>query len=411
MGNCVSIADLEIFDGNTQPIKPSAPLSIVSKERFYMLFTKADIARQQYLTDKMNELTKDKVFSIQLQMVHNVNRLYSLTQMISYLEESICCICSVINVVDPVLDYSKLYYTASNIFVENVYECHMIPEWQQYEFCKMAYNKNKYISKYINKLFLNKILVEETPALFEHIPAEEQTEHLRMVAVEKDPMNLKFVVHKTDNVIELAIKKNGRVIEFVEDPSKIMQYIAINQNPSAFNLIKKKTLEVYIYVLKICNDRGLDIPHVTAKDFYLEETEENKMHNKMIDKEFDKVIKDTNIFLLEGKPKIIEKKDYYKQKFNYNELLDALKISNGMAFLDFPETLWCFPFAQIALHYSKQNSKIMMFVIKNYKIILSTRNGTTLEHLLTPIKVESYLKGGTCYQGWYDWVTNKQKSR
>jgi len=412
MGNCVSILDLEIVDINAHTIKPSAPLFTVSKERFYMLFTKSDIARQPYLTDKINESTKDKVFSIQLQMMHNANRLYSLTQMISYLEETVCCICSVINVVNPVLDSSKLYYTASNIFVENVYDCHMIPEWQQYEFCKMAYSKNKYTSKYINKLFLNKILVEETPSLFEHIPADDQTEHLRMVAVEKEPMNLKFVVHKTDNVIELAIKKNGRAIEFVEEPTKIMQHIAIYQDPSAFNLIKKKTLEVYMYALKTCNDRQLVAPRATAKDFYLEETEENKMYNIMIDKEFDKVIKDANMFVSHDKLKIIEKKDYSKKKFTYDKLLNELKKSDGMAFLDFPESLLCMAFAHIALEYSKQNNKILVFVIENYTKILSSSPKATLYKLIQPkTDLSPYFKKGVHYQGWYDWVNRVQNSR
>jgi hypothetical protein len=288
----------------------------------------------------------------------------------------------------------------------------MIPEWQEIAFCKMAYSKNKYTSKYINKLFLNKISVEETPSLFEHIPAEDQTEYLRMVAVEKDPMNLKFVVHKTDNVIELAIKKNGRAIEFVEDPSKIMQYIAICQDPSSFELIKKKTLEVYKYALKICNERGLELPHITVNDFYLEETEENKVYNKMIDKEFDKVIKDANMFVSHDKLKIREKKDYSKKKFTYDELIEELKISEGMAFLEFPQELLCLPFAQIALEYSKRNNKILAFVIDNYTKILSSSSNSNLYKLIQPkMDLSSYLKKGVYYQSWYDWVNRAQNSR
>lgn len=138
---------------------------------------------------------------------------------------------------------------------------------------------------------------------------EEQTMESVMTLVQENGLFLKQVKEdlKTDQVVELALRQNGRAIAYVSNPTEAQRVLAVQTNPHAISEIKNKTKKVCLEAVK---RNGLVLNYIQnqTKEVCLEAIRQNPIAMRfvrpgMYDKELFSIAVEKDWRLLEFVPK------------------------------------------------------------------------------------------------------------
>lgn len=114
--------------------------------------------------------------------------------------------------------------------------------------CIRAIRQSASLLKYINQQ-----IISDYP---------EEYIKLCKIAIRNKSDAIKHVLYKSDEIVEYALKKNAKVLKYIDDPTEIQCKIALKQNGKALKYVKNKTEELCKIALE---QNGMALKYVEDK--------------------------------------------------------------------------------------------------------------------------------------------------
>ena len=91
---------------------------------------------------------------------------------------------------------------------------------------------------------------------------------VQKLAVQQNPWAIEYIHDPSEEVQKLAVQQNVWAIEYMHDPSEEVQKLAVQQDPDVFSLIRNPSKELCIFAV----EKNVDnLKFVPAKYFEVEE--------------------------------------------------------------------------------------------------------------------------------------------
>ena len=106
------------------------------------------------------------------------------------------------------------------------------------------HNKNNLSVR--NTIYLqNRMLICGDPFNIKLIPISEQTEELCEMAVRRDGSTLQYIENQTENICKYAIMENPYALRYVKNQTQFLCKLAVSLNNHVYKDIKEPTKEMY----------------------------------------------------------------------------------------------------------------------------------------------------------------------